>query len=46
MAENVGVGVAVEAVGVRDLDAAEDEFAVFGELVDVVAGADEGDPVG
>jgi hypothetical protein len=32
--------MAGEAVGVRDVDAAEDERAVFRELVDVVAGAD------
>ena len=38
--------MSIEAVGVRDFNAAEDEFAVFGELVDVVASADEGDPVG
>ena len=39
VAEHVGIGVAVEAVGVRDFDAAEDQRAVFRELVDVVADA-------
>lgn len=40
MAEDIRIGVASEAVGVRDVHTAEDEWAVFCELVDVVAGAD------
>ena len=37
--EDIRVGVSGEAVGVWDVDAAEDEGAVFSELVDVVADA-------
>ena len=35
MREHVGVGVAVEAGGVGDLDAAEDQLATLGEAVRV-----------
>jgi hypothetical protein len=35
--ENVGVGMAIEAFGVRDFHAAKDEFAVFDQGVDIVA---------
>ena len=42
MGEDIGIGVTGEAVGMGDGDAAEDEGAVFCELVDVVADAGAG----
>src|SRR5260221_6342210 len=37
--ERIGVGVAVEAFGVRDFDAAQNEFAAFNQRVNVVTNA-------
>ena len=41
VAKDISIRVAVESVGVRNLDSAKDEWAVFRELVNVVADADQ-----
>jgi len=35
--ERIGIRVAVESLGVGDVHAAEDEFAAFDKLMDIVA---------